>query len=138
MKAHRKLTTAQAVGVGLVAGMRSMRLPALLARGRDPGLAAALQWAAAGELLLDKAPFTPSRTRPLSLIARMLIGAGSVVALAPPRQPIAGPAFLAAGAALGSSFALARLRAIAPGGSSWVTAFAEDALAASLGRRLVG
>lgn len=136
MRTCHKVTTAQAIGLGMVAGMRSLRLPALLARRRRSTAASPLRWMAAAELLADKAPFTPPRTRPVSVLGRMVAGAGSALALTPRGQPAAGPAVTAAGAALVSTFVFYRVRTMVPG-PGWVAALLEDALAAGLGRRLV-
>ncbi|HEY1841189.1 MAG TPA: DUF4126 family protein [Mycobacterium sp.] len=86
-----------ALGIGVIAGLRSLTPPAVLA------WAAFLHWInlshtwaswlgtlaavivfsllAVGELFLDKQPKTPSRTAPPSFIARILLGAfaGAVI-----------------------------------------------------------
>ena len=78
-----------ALGIGVVAGLRSFTAPAVVA------WAAYLRWInltglitvivftllAAGELVLDKLPKTPSRTAPPSFVARLVSGgfAGAVI-----------------------------------------------------------
>ena len=88
---------AAAIGIGTIAGLRSMTAPAvvslavnrewinkptnslaLLANRKTAYLLSAL---AIGELVVDKLPTTPNRTEPLSLTARVATGAFSAVAL---------------------------------------------------------
>lgn len=80
-----------AFGIGIVAGMRSMTAPALVAWAahlgwlhlQDSPLAfMASKWAVAiftifaiGELVADQLPKTPPRTSPVGLIARIITGA---------------------------------------------------------------
>ena len=87
-----------AFALGAAAGLRSMTPPAVVAwAGRLGHLdleptplaflgSAALAWllaaAALGELVADKLPFTPSRTRPGPLVARLVTGTISGAALA--------------------------------------------------------
>src|SRR5215471_893137 len=84
-------------GIGLIAGLRSMTAPAAVswgARLKWIGLdhsslsflassvaAYALAVFAIGELIADKLPMTPSRTKPPSLIFRLLTGGLSGAAL---------------------------------------------------------
>ncbi len=104
--------------IGLVAGLRSLTAPAVVA------WAAHLHWlnlehtplaflgstaavavftlAALGELVADKLPKTPSRTAPLGLIARFLLGGLSAAALA-----AAAGQSLVLGAVLGAAGGLA-------------------------------
>ena len=67
-----------------------------------------LQAVAAAELVADKLPFTPSRTKAISLIARAASG-GIVGAALSPRLRAAGAA-VGAAAALVATFGLHRLR----------------------------
>ncbi|MFW5942521.1 MAG: DUF4126 family protein, partial [Chloroflexota bacterium] len=91
-------TARNIIGLGAIAGMRSMSAPALVAQalGRreapaaesglgllgQPAVAALLKLFAAGELVGDKLPFTPSRLDPGPLAGRMAAGAvaGATVA----------------------------------------------------------
>jgi uncharacterized membrane protein len=101
---------AQAALLGAVSGMRSATpLAVLAARGRfgdSKVLRGAAIFAAAGELVGDKLPQTPSRIEPRALVVRVATGAaaGGVVG---------GAAGAGVGglAAAGSSFALYHLRA---------------------------
>lgn len=144
----RRMTLGRALGIGTVAGMRSALAPALTARylaRAHPNttwlssrrVARALGWMAAGELLVDKAPFVPDRTEPGALFGRAVSAAGAVVALSPKRRRRWHFALSAAGAAVASAFVMRRLRASVPVpgvlGGLW-----EDTLAAGLGRRFVG
>lgn len=81
----------KAVGLGALAGMRSMIALAtvrddidLVAEGvdgsilallRTPGAERVMKLMAAGEMIIDKLPFTPARTSPAPLIGRAVIGA---------------------------------------------------------------
>jgi len=84
-------TYLQAACLGVIAGMRSMGAPALvsdhLARSASPSLGPSpLRWLgtakaatitkflAAGEIVGDKLPMTPSRLAPAPLVARMVSG----------------------------------------------------------------
>lgn len=82
---------ALAVGIGIVAGLRSLTAPAVVALAAHFGwlnlhgsplafigsTIAALTFAllAIGELVVDKLPKTPRRTAPLPLLARIVMGA---------------------------------------------------------------
>ena len=91
-------TSLQAACLGIIAGMRSMAAPALtsdhLARTQPPALKQSpLRWLgtdkaatitkflAAGEIIGDKLPFTPSRVAPGPLFGRVLSGGLSGAAL---------------------------------------------------------
>jgi len=81
---------ALALGIGIVAGLRSLTAPAVVAWGahlgwlnlHDSPLAfvgsttavAILSVLAIGELIADKLPMTPKRTAPAPLIARIITG----------------------------------------------------------------
>ena len=81
---------ALALGIGIVAGLRSLTAPAVVAWGahlgwlnlHDSPLAfmgsttamAILSLLAIGELIADKLPMTPKRTAPAPLIARIITG----------------------------------------------------------------
>lgn len=111
----------QAVGLGVVAGMRSQLPLALLALGagrgrfaidadgavgllRSPVVQRLLVLSAVGELVGDKLPFAPSRLTPGPLIGRMLFGglAGAAVASETRRSLLLGAVLGAGGAVFGS------------------------------------
>ena len=109
----------QIIGLGAVAGMRTMAAPALLShylhhhpskriRGTNlhfiqTGKAATIfKILAAGELIGDKLPFTPNRTEPGGLIGRGVAGALVGAALASTQ----GKKYYAAGAGIGMLSAL--------------------------------
>ena len=92
--------------------------------------------AAAGELVGDKLPATPSRLAPPSLGGRLALGGTSAAAIArrDGHDPVL-PALVGAASAAGMSLLGNRLRAAAARrfGSDRPGAFAEDGLAAALG-----
>jgi len=109
----------QVLGLGVIAGMRSMSAPALASRYlvkdpsaaleythlaflQSPQVADVLKWLAAGEMAGDKIPGIPDRITPPSLFARGLSGALVGAALFKANQGNMG-----AGALLGSAAAMA-------------------------------
>ncbi len=124
-----------AFSLGVVAGLRSMMAPAavLLARHvRVAGIVVAIL--AAGELIVDLLPTTPSRTAPVPLVARIVSGAfcGWVVAAGSPVVRIAGVLAGVAGALVGTYGGhAARVRAIKQLGAI-PAALAEDVFAVAL------
>jgi uncharacterized membrane protein len=139
---------ARAAALGAASGCRSsagLTAVALTSARTDPGLAGRLASGtgravtvsmAAGELVVDKLPSTPSRLGPPSLAARTLFGGSSaaVVARRDGHDPVL-PALVGALGAVGMSVLGTRLRG---SGSRWLGtdlpgAFAEDGLAALLG-----
>lgn len=144
----RRMTPARAMGVGVVAGMRSTLAPALVSRHlarrhpnttllSSPHAARLLRFMAAGEILADKAPFMPDRTDTPALVGRALSGALATMALSPRRRPRWRLALWAAGAAVASTFVMHRVRGALPMPNA-VAGALEDALAVGLGRRVVG
>jgi len=101
----------RALGIGVVAGMRSMTAPAatLLSGGHERAGLAAL--AAGGEALADKLPFIPPRVAPPVLGPRLLSGgwSGGVLAARGEGSRIGGIVFGVAGAAA-STWLFYRLR----------------------------
>ncbi len=116
-----------ASALGIVAGMRSMIAPAVVAYlsgagcsgaeredfgvlGR-PALGKAVMALAGMEAIADKLPFMPSRTKPVPLVGRLLIGAfcGATICSAMKRSKIVG-AVAGAFGALGSTFAVYQIR----------------------------
>ena len=65
----------RSLGLGAVAGLRSMTAPAAAFSLRDRRIAVPLALLAAGELIADKLPVTPSRLAPPSLGLRLASGA---------------------------------------------------------------
>jgi uncharacterized membrane protein len=143
----------RAVVLGAVAGMRSQMPAAVLAwrqaRGQLPypvtgpgrllrrrGTVPLTTLSAVGELLVDKAPVIPSRVESGPLAGRVGIGAvaGSAVASAFGHSRIAGAAWGAGGALLGSvggyRFRLAASKATGVSDTAW--ALVEDAVAITL------
>ncbi len=117
----------RAVGIGLIAGARSMVAPALVSRyvnGKEdyslgavgelmgsPIVSRALQAGAAAEMAADKSPWMPDRTAWPSLAWRAVAGgvAGSVVARTAGESRLVG-ALLAAAAAVAATYATFYLR----------------------------
>lgn len=147
----------RAAAIGVVAGLRSQLPLALLSldtqrRMQDaqdlpdalasPGVTALLLTAAAGELVVDKLPFTPSRLMPGSLVVRAAIGslAGALLARRSDVPPIYGAAPGALGA-LAGSYAGHDARAglvAATGAPDPLVALLEDVTAVALGCYAVG
>ena len=116
-----------ASALGIVAGMRSMTAPAVVAylsgsrcSGADREDFGLLGWPALGktvmvlaglEAIADKLPFMPSRTKPIPLAGRLLIGAfcGATICSAMKRSKIVG-AVAGTFGALGSTFAVHQIR----------------------------
>jgi uncharacterized membrane protein len=106
--------------IGVVAGLRSMTAPAFVAWGARLGRlrieGTALAWLgsavaawiflafAVGELVADKLPRTPSRTRPGPLVARLVSGAlsGAGLSVGAGGSLVAGAVLGALGAAVGT------------------------------------
>ena len=143
--------------LGVVAGMRSQLPLALLSlaahqRGSDeqnlPEIltsskaTALLLASAAGEIVVDKLPFTPSRLMPGSLVVRAGIGgiAGALLSRGTTLDPIRGAAIGAVGALVGS-FAGYEVRAglvARTGLPDPLVAVLEDVVAVALGSHAVG
>ena len=139
--------------IGTVAGMRSLTAPAIVSRtaraaGIDvdkamkdmPGssvLPRVMSILAVGELIVDKLPFTPSRTTTFPLIARAVSGAVSGAALcsSKKRSKWLGALFGAAGAVAGTYAAYELRRRIVKNlhVPDALVAVAEDALAIGSG-----
>jgi uncharacterized membrane protein len=109
-----------AFGIGIITGLRSLTSPALIAWAAHRGwlnlqgaslsflgstaAVATLTILAAVELVTDKLPSTPARTKPLGLSARILLGglSGAAVALAARQSAAVGCALGAVGGAVGA------------------------------------
>ncbi len=143
----------EAAALGVVAGMRSMSAPALITRmARKGQLAAegskleflnstgALSGAvllAVGEIIVDKLPKTPARTKPGPLAARAVSGAlcGAVLCSARKKSPWLGALYGAVGA-VGAAYAAYHLRRAMEETlhvPAAVVAVAEDAIVAGSG-----
>lgn len=138
-----------AFGIGIVAGLRSLTAPAVvswMARAHLPALhgtalgfmgslpvAAVLTLLALAELVTDKLPKTPSRTKPVPFIARLTMGAlsGATVATGAGANPTIGAILGAAGGLVGTLVGYqARTRSVkALNAPDFVIALAEDVLA---------
>lgn len=114
--------TWQTLGLGALAGMRSMTAPALLASNlskfhvpalahsplrllQKPWVATGLRVLAASEMASDKLPHMPDRTVPVSVLGRSLAGAlsGATLYKANHDRPLVG-ALLGGAAALAATF----------------------------------
>lgn len=147
----------RAIGLGTIAGLRSMSAPALLSRAashndmglagtpfslfESPQVAAGLQMLAAGEIMADKSPKMPARTAPIALIARAGLGAlvGAAVFSAEEQPPALGAA-LGAAAALIATFGGYKLRSQATekwGVPNVAAGMIEDGIVAISGHALL-
>jgi uncharacterized membrane protein len=139
-----------AATIGAVSGLRSMTGPAIIAtaaRARElkvdgtalawfgsPKAAPVVTALAVGEMIADKLPFMPDRTRPGSLAGRAITGALCGYAVFSPRgrrKAVMG-AVVGASAALAASWAGFEYRRRAPM-PSFVAALIEDVVAAAAG-----
>ena len=109
-----------AFGIGIIAGLRSLIAPAVVAWAAHRGwlglqgtslsflastaAVATLTILAVIELVADQLPSTPARTRPPGLIARILLGglSGAAVALADGQSAVVGCALGAVGGEVGA------------------------------------
>lgn len=143
--------------LGMVAGMRSQLPLALLSlaahrRGSDdqnlpeiltsPKSTAFLLASAAGEIVVDKLPFTPSRLMSGSLVVRAGIGgiAGALLSRGTTLDPVRGAAIGAVGALVGS-YAGYNVRAglvARTGLPDPLFAVLEDVVAVAIGSHAVG
>ncbi len=143
------MTLLLAVAIGFIAGLRSMTAPAVVAwstffgwldlEGTPLGFlgSAAARYILLvlmlGELVLDKLPFTPSRTRPGPFVGRILSGALSGAALmaglgdVPALGAVAGAIGAVAGTLLGYRARTGLVRAL--GVPDYVVAMLEDVVA---------
>jgi uncharacterized membrane protein len=138
------------LGLGAIAGVRSMAAPAALSRAAErgdignlegtlfaalgsPSVSTALRLFEIGELLVDKLPVVvPSRTSPLPVLGRAASGAlvGAALFASGGRQTMTG-GVLGAVSAVAAAFATERLRlqiAESLGIPDFVVALSEDAL----------
>jgi uncharacterized membrane protein len=154
---HLGLVLAVAIGLGAIAGLRSMTAPAVIVWAARFGWIAwhgswlgffGSAWAlylftllAVAELVADKLPSTPNRTMPGSLVVRALSGGLCGAAIcASADQSVALGAILAAVASIAGAFAgyqaRHRLTAQFPGAAIGI-ALLEDAIAVGGGFLIV-
>ena len=140
----------RALGLGAVAGVRSMSAPALLSRAASrgdlggikdtpfaflasPRAARILTVLAVGEALADKLPFSPDRISPPGLVGRMASGGlvGAALFAAAQRRAVigAGLGLLASAAASYPSYYLRVKTQERLGLPNWAVGLVEDALA---------
>ncbi len=138
------------LGLGAVAGVRSMSAPALLSRAASrgdiediegtpfaflasPSAARILTVLAVGEALADKLPFSPDRISPPGLVGRMASGGlvGAALFAAAERRAVigAGLGLLASVAASYPSYYLRVKTQEKLGLPNWAVGLVEDALA---------
>ncbi len=144
----------KAIGIGVVAGMRSASAPAFTSHyfANNPSLfldasplkglgltatAHVLKFMAGGELIADKLPFVPARTAPGPLDARAVSGGvcGAAVFLAA-GEPAETGAVIGAASAVASSFLFMNLRRVIGKAAKLpdpVVALAEDGLMLGIG-----
>lgn len=131
---------ARALGIGAVAGLRSMTAPASTLFTHDRRLARVARYAALGELIADKLPFVPARTALPSLAFRVAIGGvcGDAVARRQHASRTGGAALGVLGAVAGTYLgytlrsAVTRRRLV----PDVVVALVEDALAVAAARAI--
>lgn len=145
---------AVAFAIGVVAGLRSLTAPALVAWAAEkkyirrrfpmaalvtPKLSRKLIKLAAGELLADKLPFTPKRISPGPLSARLASGAvcGAAVTYATEGNWQEGAALGAAGATAGAIGGYYARKRLSRKNSPIALALAEDAIAVGCGIALM-
>lgn len=148
----------EAFGVGVVSGMRTFVMPALLSRAfstdpgqssahgadhllRSPIVSSALTFVSASELIGDKLPMIPGRTDAPSLVARAVSGGISATAFASWNGDAAIPAaVLGTIGAIGSAHVMLRLRSAAGRRLNLpdpIVGLAEDCLAFAIGHNLI-
>ena len=148
----------KALGLGAIAGMRSMAAPATLSRALErgdigsldatpfaafgySGVSTVLRMFEIGEFIVDKLPIAPSRNSPPPLLGRAASGAfvGAALFASAGRRAAAG-GILGATSALATAYATERLRlqiAERLGAPDPVVALLEDGLVLLAGARLL-
>ena len=129
----------RAFGIGVVAGMRSMAAPAIARAKTKDNISAVLTMAMLGEMLVDKLPFTPSRTMIAPLVVRAVSGGVSGAIVTQDVEDVDRRIAIGLGV-LGSvagSFACERIRVSAAEKiPDTVVALVEDLVAFTLGSNL--
>jgi uncharacterized membrane protein len=105
MPLNRRNLYLTAIGIGVIAGMRTFSAPAWLARAKRSRAERPLEGLASFEFVMDKLPSTPSRTVPIQLAARA--GSGALTAALLPERGSVNPGQRTVLALLGASTALA-------------------------------
>jgi uncharacterized membrane protein len=144
-----------ALGIGIVAGLRSLTAPAVVAWGAHLGwlnlagtplafmgsMAALIIFSllAIGELVSDKLPTTPKRTAPAPLIARIITGAlsGACFCAAGAKPLLVGTLLGAIGGIIGAFAGYHIRRRLTLHVKDFVVAVCEDVVAVGLGLFLV-
>jgi uncharacterized membrane protein len=139
-----------AVGIGIVAGLRSLTAPAMVAWGAHLGwlnlngsriafmgsttAVVVLSLLAIGELIADKLPVIPKRTAPAPLLARIITGGLCGACLcAAARQSLAAGAFLGGlGAVIGAFLGYGTRRRLDLHVNDLIVAVCEDVVAIGL------
>jgi len=119
----------RALGLGAATGLRTMAAPTAMFGGEGN---AVVLLGALGELVVDKLPATPSRTRPIGLLARTVAAGFACAALAKRANEDAAEAVLigVTGALSAAFLGAAYRRAVARAGlPDFPAAVLEDALA---------
>jgi uncharacterized membrane protein len=115
--------------IGIAAGLRTMTPPARLVEGRARPVVKLL---AAGEMLADKSPAAPDRTRADAALARAISGGLAAAYLAGRFSPV-GAAIGVGGAVIGTRLGLRLRRELAArAGRDWPVAIVEDMVAGGL------
>ncbi|HLV60521.1 MAG TPA: DUF1990 family protein [Fredinandcohnia sp.] len=119
---------------GALVGLRSLAGPALVLQksGRAPLVSRALSWLAWAEVIADKLPGMPARTRPLSLLARAVSGAFVASAGGGDRKSRIARGLAGAGSAVLAAHGVYAVRMRAARRAPWLgtlVALGEDALA---------
>lgn len=136
----RTLSTAlRALGIGAATGLRTLSGPSAVFRGARWG--GILPLLGLGELIVDKLPATPVRTRPAGLLARAVGAACAAGALASRNGlSFSAGAAIGIGGALAAAYAGAAYRAAAAetGVPDHVAAALEDLAAYALALAMAG
>ena len=157
MTTQKSTPIKQVIGMGILTGMRSAAAPVIAAQilsntnmgsqvirsavGFIPSNAVvhALKLIALGEFMVDKFPFTPNRTRSVSLVVRCIAGglAGAAVFNAAGKRPFAGAIMggVVAGASTYGSFWL-RKGLSRTGLGNFLSGVIEDVFVAGAGIKL--
>lgn len=146
----------QAIGMGILAGMRSAAAPAIAGHIlsdkpaatslRNPlgfttsiAIADVLKVMALGEFVVDKLPFTPNRTQPVSIAVRCISGAlaGAGIFNAAGKKAVTGAILggLIAGVSTFGSFYL-RKKLSKSGVGNFISGIIEDAVVVGAGAKL--
>lgn len=144
-----------ALGIGIVAGLRSLTAPAVVAWGAHLGwlnlhgsplafigstiAVAILSVLAIGELIADKLPMTPKRTAPAPLMARIITGGlcGACLCQATGQSLIAGALLGGIGGIVGAFLGYGIRRRLDLHFKDLVVALCEDVVAVGLALFLV-